>query len=236
MKTKDIKTTNDSPMVYLGRPDPTQKNGVYAIRKAAIIGYPSFFLCHECGRPVIVIAENEGRFLEKCEFCNSKTIVRGIKLEKAKPNVFEDEKKPEKEVVTKNEKTSSTGKTASDIDDDITDDYRKEHKKVNAKIVWGGLFDRKSYKLKNGENWISRWDEGIDAEIMVKDKFMSKRSACIEVLNKGGQFVFKFTVHRSLNPVKVNNNIIESGQSIFLNYEDSIYMGKTLFIIKQIKK
>ena len=64
---------------------------------------------------------------------------------------------------------------------------------------------------------------------------MSRRSACIEVIRKNGESLFKFTVKRSTNPVKVNGKEIESEQCIYLNYDDSIEMGNTTFFVKKGK-
>jgi len=95
---------------------------------------------------------------------------------------------------------------------------------------------KRKYVLHVGENWIGRTDNIKMSDVMVNDDFMSRRSACIEVLSQKGAFSFKFTVHKTLNPVKVNGRELACNQSVYLNYEDYIVMGKTTFFFKKLKK
>ena len=114
----------------------------------------------------------------------------------------------------------------------------RSHKLTNAKVklVWGGLFARSSYVLQEGENWIGRWSEEEPSDVKVKDDYLSRRSACIEVIRQERGSLFKFTVKRATNPVKVNGKRIEVDDSIYLNFDDRIEMGNTVFVLKQVKQ
>lgn len=95
---------------------------------------------------------------------------------------------------------------------------------------------KKKYVLQEGENWIGRFDNVKTSNVMVHDDFMSRRSACIEVTSQKGTYSFKFTVYKTLNPVKVNGRELACNQSVYLNYEDYISMGKTTFFFKKLKR
>ena len=103
-------------------------------------------------------------------------------------------------------------------------------------LEWGGMWSKKRYVLQEGENWIGRFDNMKTSHVMVNDDFMSRRSACIEVVSQKGAYSFKFTVYKTLNPVKVNGRELVQNQSVYLNYNDYIVMGKTTFTFKPLKK
>lgn len=193
---------------FLGKPEKTPKPGVYALRKPAKAGLRYFFLCPVCRKPVVFNASESGFMRKDCGSCSSSsTIVK----------VVSPEAKEEQRVKTQRVKSSSRNQ-------------------VNGKIVWGGLLFRKKYVLKEGENWIGRLDKEDRSEIMVNDEFMSRRSACVEVIRKNGEYVFKFSVVRAYNPVKVNGKTLREGQVVYLNYEDYIVMGATTLFFKKAKK
>ena len=205
---------------FLGKVLPTQKEGVFAVKKPAIIGETSFFLCPKCNATCGVKAPNQGIFRVNCNKCNTIVLVKGAEKEEANTVI----RTTDKENDSHNNRQTTT------------DAFAMGGNKVEAKLVWGGILSKKSYVLKIGENWIGRQDSNETADIMVKDDYMSRRSVCIDVSCQRGQFFFKLTVVNATNPVKVNGKTYQKGQSIYLNYEDYIFMGKTTFYVKKNAK
>ena len=88
----------------------------------------------------------------------------------------------------------------------------------------------KDYRLHEGRNIIGRYDESAMSDIAIKnDPSMSRRSVQIDVMHTEKGYTFKLTVLKSLNPVLHNNNPLMAGESISLNFGDTIVMGKTRF-------
>ena len=88
----------------------------------------------------------------------------------------------------------------------------------------------KDYHLHDGRNLIGRYDEYETADIAIKkDPTMSRRSVEIEVTNTHGNYQFKLTVLKCTNPVLHNNNPMLPGDSISLNFGDTIILGATKF-------
>ena len=234
----DKQQNTNQQLIFLGKAIATPK-GQYAIKKPAIVGYHAYFHCPKCGRPVMFRPLEEGFKPFACKHCNTQVIVKTVTRDKINPkNTEPDNKQAKKDDVepkqdVKNAKTQDSGNV---LPKKATERFGGHSKKtVSAKIVWGGLLSRKTYELKDGENWIGRWDDEERSDIMVKDEYMSRRSACIEVVRKSGEVLFRFTVNRSTNPVKVNGKVIDPEQCIYLNYEDRIEMGNTNFFVKKIK-
>ena len=88
----------------------------------------------------------------------------------------------------------------------------------------------KDYPLKNGRNIVGRYDESKVSDIAIKgDSSMSRQSVEIEVDHHDKGYSFKLTVRNSTNPVLHNNKPLALGDSISLNFGDSIILGKTKF-------
>lgn len=92
----------------------------------------------------------------------------------------------------------------------------------------------KEFKLRTGSNIIGRYDSssaGAIADIAIKDDpSMSRRSVDINVsYDDMGGFRFDLTVLKATNPVLINHLPVGMGESVSLNYGDSIIMGKTQF-------
>jgi len=97
-------------------------------------------------------------------------------------------------------------------------------------LFWGGLLSRRRYSLMEGVNTVGREDKRMPSDLQVEDPEMSRRSVLIDAsLVDDGSYSFMFHVLKSLNPVKVNGNIIDAGKSIRLNDGDNILMGRTTF-------
>lgn len=88
----------------------------------------------------------------------------------------------------------------------------------------------KDYPLKDGKNIVGRYDEAKVSDIAIKgDSSMSRQSVEIEVDHQDKGYSFKLTVKNSTNPVLHNNKPLTIGDSISLNFGDSIILGKTKF-------
>lgn len=88
----------------------------------------------------------------------------------------------------------------------------------------------KDYQLKDGKNVVGRFDESMVSDIAIKgDSSMSRQSVEIEVDHHDKGYSFKLTVINSTNPVLHNNKPLAVGDSISLNFGDSIILGKTKF-------
>jgi DNA-directed RNA polymerase subunit M/transcription elongation factor TFIIS len=88
----------------------------------------------------------------------------------------------------------------------------------------------KDYHLSDGKNVVGRYDESKNSDIAIKnDSAMSRRSIEIDVMHSDKGYAFKLTVLSATNPVLHNNNPLMPGESISLNFGDSIILGKTKF-------
>jgi DNA-directed RNA polymerase subunit M/transcription elongation factor TFIIS len=88
----------------------------------------------------------------------------------------------------------------------------------------------KDYHLSDGKNVVGRYDESKNSDIAIKsDPTMSRRSIEIEVMQSEKGYSFKLTVLSATNQVLHNNNPLMPGESISLNFGDSIILGKTKF-------
>jgi hypothetical protein len=84
--------------------------------------------------------------------------------------------------------------------------------------------------LSDGKNVVGRYDESKNSDIAIKnDSAMSRRSIEIDVMHSDKGYAFKLTVLSATNPVLHNNNPLMPGESISLNFGDSIILGKTKF-------
>ncbi|MCH5233517.1 MAG: FHA domain-containing protein [Muribaculaceae bacterium] len=105
------------------------------------------------------------------------------------------------------------------------------------KLVVGNFLGKKEYILKEGTHYVGRFDEESQSDFAIKDKFASKRSVRIDVtFDQGGNLVYKLTVERGLNPVYHNNRELVVGDIDYLNYGDTIKLGKTLIKVQKIEK
>lgn len=88
----------------------------------------------------------------------------------------------------------------------------------------------KEYRLTRGKYIIGREDYEYPSDISIrKDESVSRRSVMIEVQQTPKGFTFKLTVLKATNPVMHNNMPLMPGESISLNFGDSITMGRTRF-------
>lgn len=88
----------------------------------------------------------------------------------------------------------------------------------------------KDYPLGLGQNVVGRYDEEDMPDIAVKkDNTVSRRSVRITVEQTIKGYTFKLTVLKATNPVLHNNLPLSIGESISLNFGDTLILGKTKF-------
>lgn len=169
--------------------------------------------CPDCNTKMRINPQKEGKMSASCPKCNSSILI-GVKDGK----VVSVEKKKTKRLSSEEGNTSS-GRLSI--------------------VRFGGLLGsmaKKSFPLHVGSNTVGRYDEELHSEIEIKnDNMMSRRSIVIEVIQKETGFLFKLQVLKATNPVMHNNKPLIEGEIIYLNYGDSIKLGKTEFIFEKAK-
>lgn len=111
------------------------------------------------------------------------------------------------------------------------------NRKLHARLTWGGIFKRKHYDFTTlGEHYIGRIDKEVKSDVMIDDEFASRRSVVIDVMPKSGDYNYLLTVKHATNPVRVNGIAKETGESVYLNYGDTILIGNTTLTFKKREK
>lgn len=106
-----------------------------------------------------------------------------------------------------------------------------------GELTWGGILKPKRAKLQADSCMIiGRQDDDMPSDISVNDQYMSRQSAKLETIRTDKGYMFKFTVKNASNPVFVNGSQLLCGNSIYLNYGDTIILGKTRFTFRKSKK
>ncbi|MDO5395455.1 MAG: hypothetical protein Q4F07_05770 [Bacteroidales bacterium] len=94
----------------------------------------------------------------------------------------------------------------------------------------------KNYSLSEGHNIVGRYDDEEASDIAIKgDNTMSRRSIDIKVEYTSRGYTFKLTVMKATNPVLHNDAELMKGESVSLNFGDSITVGKTKFRFEKEK-
>lgn len=100
----------------------------------------------------------------------------------------------------------------------------------------GGIANTR-FPLHMGLNTVGRADSDTPSDINIKnDPTISRRSVIIEVIPKENGFLFKMKVLRAANPVLHNDKPLMEGEIIYLNYGDSIRLGRTTLRFNKLKK
>lgn len=95
---------------------------------------------------------------------------------------------------------------------------------------------KKRFPLKTGTNIIGRKDPDEPSDIEIDgDNAISRRSVSIEVSQSELGYQFKLKVLKALNPVKHQNNELAEGSITYLNYGDTIQLGRTKLTFKKDK-
>lgn len=101
------------------------------------------------------------------------------------------------------------------------------------KLVVGNYLTKKEYYLTTGVHYIGRIDDINKSNFEIKDKFASSRSLRIDVNSNGGNLIYKLTVERASNPVYHNSRRLNIGEVAYLNYGDTLKLGKTIIKIQK---
>lgn len=86
------------------------------------------------------------------------------------------------------------------------------------------------FPIVKGTYFIGRADPDNQPDIPLSgDTTVSRRSVQIEVIKsqQSDESLYPFTVIKATNPVTVNGKRLRAGESVFLNFNDKITMGKT---------
>lgn len=111
----------------------------------------------------------------------------------------------------------------------IIDDLTEPMTKGKLILLRKGWLN-KDYPLGIGSHTVGRHDPSMMSDISVKnDSSMSRRSIKIDVNQSSKGFTFKLTVLKATNPVLHNNVALQGGETVSLNFGDSIVLGKTRF-------
>ncbi len=105
---------------------------------------------------------------------------------------------------------------------------------VRYKGIFGSLAN-KTFPLHLGQNTVGRYDEDLHSDIEIKgDATMSRRSVVIDVIRRETGYLFKLKVLKAANPVMHNSKPLVEGETVYLNYGDSLKLGKTTFVFGKV--
>ena len=124
----------------------------------------------------------------------------------------------------------------SNINRNIAEDkiMPKRHYRLKEDIFlihtsWFGLKNKK-FKLHEGITTVGRFDEDTPSDISIRgDNTMSRRSIAITIEEENGVFDFKLKVLNATNQVKVNDQRVKEGSEVYLDFGDTIILGKSKF-------
>lgn len=91
-----------------------------------------------------------------------------------------------------------------------------------------GLFRSDTvYPLAGKETIIGRRDPSAPCDVMIDDSTMSRRSVSITAEAKNTGITYKFTVLNATNKVLHNGKPLSVGSSVYLNFGDTLVLGRT---------
>ncbi|MBO7609742.1 MAG: FHA domain-containing protein [Muribaculaceae bacterium] len=202
----------------LGLAVPTS-DGSYIIHEHAVLGIPVRIKCGHCGKMHVLKPSSAGRKTISCVACSS-------------PIIFNVDD-PNSSIKV------ATAKVASEPQVTVALRGRDRQQSMGA-ISFGGFMgiNRKAIRLRVGQNTIGRIDDEKPSSISFNDSFMSRQSVMIDVMpaddaRAGYRFLFK--VLNAANPVYVNKQQYAVGDSVYLNYGDTIKLGRTTVRFVRVK-
>ena len=83
------------------------------------------------------------------------------------------------------------------------------------------------YPLAGKETIIGRRDSTAPCDVMIDDATMSRRSVSITAEAKNKGITYKFTVLNATNKVLHNGTPLSVGSSVYLNFGDTLVLGRT---------
>ena len=209
--TYGVSPQNSHPI--LGTPVRVD-GGAYIVKNRAFVGKIYTVVCPKCQKPLLVKAPSAKIFKATCKACGTSVCYRGME-EASKPVSSQEAKLKEKDA----DKPNPTYK----------------YGRPEARLEWGGFLSRKHYNIqRSGKHYIGRDDDELRSDISIQDEYVSRRSVLIEAIPKGGkECLYKLTVNSATNPVLINGQAKNVGESIYLNYGDTILVGNTTLTFKR---
>lgn len=214
---KHIKLSFDSPSnnghPILGTPLHVD-GGAYVVKNRAVVGKVYMVICPKCQKPLLIKASSTKKYKATCKACGISIYFMG------------------KEQSSRQTDTQQTKQQEKNAEDTL------KYGRPDARLEWGGVFSKKYYNIQRpGEHYIGRDDDEIRSDVSIKDEYVSRRSVLIEAIPKGrNECLYKLTVKSATNPVLVNGQAKEVGESIYLNYGDTLLVGNTTLIFKRGRK
>ncbi len=201
---------------------------LYGIKQPAIVGRIYQTKCPECNGTVILSPKDTKPMKTHCIYCKAIIVTKAVTRE-------EVAKAPEEPapVASPKKESQPAGKQKEKTAKPVNNTMKVKMGKGlegKAKLVWGGLFNRKKYILHKGENTIGRRDAERPSDLMFDDEYMSRQSVKIEVQKAAKGNFYKLTVLRTANPVLVNGEELKEGDNVYINFGDTIAMGYNTFL------
>lgn len=217
---------------FLGTPQKLKNyEHVYGIKRPGVIGQVYQTKCPECGGTVVIMPADTKPLKTKCIYCKAVIVSRAITREEAAQAVTRPMPMAQPKPV---------GTAQQPVDDSPKPTVKTATKTVKvkmpkglegkAKLVWGGFFSRKKYVLHMGANTIGRQDDERPSDLMFDDEYMSRQSVRIDVQKASKGHFYKLTVLKTANPVVVNGEELKEGESVYINYGDTIALGYNTFL------
>lgn len=197
--------------------ESNKKKGFYVVKEKAAIGKLYRVVCPVCQSQLLVKAKEEKPWIERCKKCRT-----AIALQGKAAACSSDNGNPQAETTV----GEPTEKVRIQVGKGVYS---------SGKLVWGSLFHHKSYLLHEGNNYVGRNDSEIPSDVNIDDEYVSRRSILIEVAQAPKGYTYKLTVKKCTNPVLINGKEQAVGNSIYLNYGDTILMGNTTLTFKSAK-
>lgn len=219
--------------------------GAYVVKNRAVVGRVYTVICPKCQNPLLIKAPSAKTFKATCKTCGTSVYYMGKEQDSRQADNLQT-KQQEKNAedagtnpVTK--KYSAKGSAAKDNTTEKQDgavNPTSKYGRPDARLEWGGFFSKKYYNIQRpGEHYIGRNDDEIRSDVSIKDDYVSRRSVLIEAIPGGrNECLYKLTVKSATNPVLVNGQAREVGESIYLNYGDTILVGNTTLTFKRGRK
>lgn len=207
--------------VLKGAVESQKQKGTYILRDKAEVGKVYLMECPACHKASMVKAKEPKPFICTCNYCKTRTVIVGCQSGSQQPQ----DAKPQQAEKNDNQESLPTDKIR----------IHGEKAQISGKLVWGGFLRRKSYLLREGANYIGRNDSEIPSDVTIDDEYVSRRSILIEVAPAAKGYTYKLTVKKCTNPVLINGKEQQVGNSIYLNYGDTILVGNTTLTFKPAK-
>lgn len=210
--------SNKPQLAQIGIPQKAQgDNRIYIIKERALTGKMYLFKCPECGFSLINKVVTPGNNKWRCPKCQ--TLTGFVAISQSPQDRQQDEAKAKEE----QEKRIPTHKI-------------KDGRLAGiGELVYGGFLSSKHFPLREGTVTIGRRDADVPSDLQLDDEYISRRSVTIDTLRGDNGYSFKFTVKKATNPVYVNSTEIMVGNSLYLNYGDTITIGCTKLTFKKTK-